>query len=113
MKADQANTSVKAIKELSESYIDAMHTLKATSKDIKKAKQLWHSANKSRLIKIGLALIVFPEPTPISETVGTCFVAAGAIQQAIRNRSIYIEDITKTLQITLQEVSAFKDNVSR
>ncbi len=113
MKADQANTSVKAIKELSESYVDAIHALKATSKDIKKTKQLWRSENKSKLIKIGLALIVFPEPTPISETVGTCFVAAGAIQQAIRNRSIYVEDITKTLQTTLQEVSALKDDINR
>lgn len=111
MKANDVQAAVDAVKELSVSYMDVVQTFKATAKDVKKAKQLWRAANKSRLIKIGLALIVLPEPTAISDAVGACFVAAGAIQQGIKNRSIYVEDITKTLRSTLREFVASKDSL--
>jgi hypothetical protein len=55
-------------------------------------------------MKIGVALIMFPEPTPISETVGACFVAAGMVQRGIQSRAIYLEDITKTFKNTLKDV---------
>jgi hypothetical protein len=52
-----------------------------------------------------MALIVIPEPTPISPTVGACFVAAGAVQKAVRNRALFVEDVKKTFQSTLREIS--------
>jgi hypothetical protein len=53
--------------------------------EVKRTKKLWRSGNKSRLIKLGVALIVFPELAPISETVGACFVAAGMIQKGVQS----------------------------
>jgi hypothetical protein len=69
--------------------------------------KLWKAGNKSKLIKIGIALIVFPEPTPISEIVGVGFLAAGAIQKGIKNQYTYIEDIPKSLKSALKEISNF------
>ena len=109
MKKDDAKTAVQALRELSESYVEVGRAVKASDMQVNQLRKLSRDAHKSRLIKIGLSLIVFPEPTPISETVGACFVAAGVIQQGIKNQSIYIEDIPKTLQQTLNEVRAFKD----
>lgn len=104
MKPEQIKAATEAVKELSESYVDVIYAVKSTAKTAGDTKKLWREGNKSRLIKIGLSLIVFPEPTPISETIGACFVAAGAVQKGIRSRAIYMEDITKTFKNTLKDV---------
>ena len=104
MKPEQAKTATKALNELNESYIDLLGAIKCTADAAEATKKLWRGGNKSRLIKIGVALIMFPEPTPISETVGACFIAAGAVQKGIRNRAIYLEDIKKTFKNTLKDM---------
>src|SRR4030043_401506 len=109
MKEDNAKTAVQALRELIESYVEVGRAVKASGMQVNQLRKLSRDGHKSRLIKIGLSLIVFPEPTPISETVGACFVAAGVIQQGIKNQSIYIDDIPKTLHRTLNEVRSFKD----
>ncbi len=104
MKAEETKNVAGALNELSASYSELLRAMTGTAKELETAKKLWNDGNKSRLIKIGLALIVLPEPTPISETVGACFVAAGLVQKGIRTRTIYIEDVYKTFQSTLKEV---------
>ena len=106
MKPEQVKATTKALNELSESYIDVFDAVKDTANAVGTTKKLWREGNKSRLIKIGISLIVFPEPTPISETIGACFIAAGAVQKGIQSRAIYIEDITKTFKNTLKDVLA-------
>jgi hypothetical protein len=110
MKLENAKTAVKAVNELGECYGDLFGALKGTACNAEVAKKLWREGNKSRLIKIGVALIVFPEPTPISETIGACFVAAGAVQKGIRNRALFLEDVTKTFKSTLRDVWAIKNS---
>jgi hypothetical protein len=104
MKPEQVKNTTKALNELSESYIDVIGAVKSTANAATATKKLWREGNKSRLIKIGVSLIVFPEPTPISETIGACFIAAGAVQKGIKSRAIFLEDITKTFKSTLQDV---------
>jgi hypothetical protein len=101
----------KALSEMNESYIDLLKETRATAQSVHDAKQLWRAGCKSRLIKIGVALIVFPEPTSISDTVGACFVAAGAVQQALRNRALFVEDVKKTFQTTMKDVSTIRQSV--
>jgi hypothetical protein len=107
---EQLKATRKVLTEMNESYIDLLRETKGTTQGVHAAQQLWRAGYKSRLIKIGVALIVFPEPTPISETVGACFVAAGAVQKAVRNRALFMEDIKKTFQSTMKEISATKQN---
>lgn len=104
MKAEQAKSAIKAFNELSQDYKNLYGALKGTTNSIGATKQLWREGNKSRLIKIGVTLIMFPEPTPISETIGACFVAAGAIQKGIKSRAIYLDDLKKTFKSTLRDV---------
>ncbi|MBT0160060.1 hypothetical protein G4O51_08750 [Candidatus Bathyarchaeota archaeon A05DMB-2] len=112
MKLEEAKTAADTLTELAKTGTDFSNTIKGMSREVKMTKKLWREGNKSRLIKIGVALIMFPEPTPISETIGACFVAAGAVQKGIQNRAIFIEDIKKTFQSTLKEVYAAKHNLS-
>jgi len=111
MKTEEMKAATKALNELNESYSDLFGALKGTARDVEAAKKLWRAGNDSRLIKIGVALIVFPEPTPISETIGSCFVAAGVVQKGIRNRAIFLEDIAKTFKNTLKDMWAVKDSL--
>jgi hypothetical protein len=100
----------KAIVEMNESYMDMIKTTKDTARTVHDTQQLWKAGYKSRLIKIGVALVVFPEPTPISEIVGAGFIAAGAAQKAIRSRALFMEDVKKTFQSTLREISEVKQS---
>jgi hypothetical protein len=111
MKIEEAKTAAEALTELAENEQDFSNAIRGMSQDVKSTKKLWREGNKSRLIKIGVTLIMFPEPTPISETIGACFVAAGAIQKGIQSRSMFIEDIKKTFQSTLKEVYSTKHNL--
>jgi hypothetical protein len=108
VKTEEVKTAAATINELSESYVDLLQAISDTKGEVKATKKLWRDGNKSRLIKLGLALIVFPEPTPISETVGAFLVAAGAVQKGIRRRNLYVEDLFKTFQTTLKEVRETK-----
>jgi hypothetical protein len=108
MNVQDAKTAIKALTELAEDKKYAAQALKGAGQDACVSKKLWREGNKSKLIKIGMALVVFPEPTPISEIVGAGFIAAGLVQKGIQSRSIYMEDITKTFQSTLREIVATK-----
>jgi len=107
----EAKTAIKALTELAEAKSDATNILRGTLQQAAVTKKLWREGNKSRLVQIGMALVVLPEPTPVSPTIGACFLVAGAIQRGIQSRSIYMEDITKTLQNTLKEIVASKYDV--
>ena len=111
MKPEQVKAVTDAVKELSESYVDVIGAVKTTANTVADTKKLWREGNKSRLIKIGLSLIVFPEPTPISETIGACFIAAGAVQKGIKSRAIYMEDITKTFKNTMKDVLSTNQSI--
>jgi len=111
MKTEEIKTATKALNELNESCSDLVGALKGTAYNVEDTKKLWRAGNKSRLMKIGVALIVFPEPTSISDCVGACFVAAGAVQKGIQNRAIFLEDVTKTFKNTLKDVWAIKNSL--
>jgi hypothetical protein len=100
-----------ALNEINESYIDLIKETKATAHTVHDTKQLWRAGYKSRLIKVGIALIVFPDPSPTTEIVGGCLVAAGAVQKAIRNRALFAEDVKKTFQSTMKDLSTMRENI--
>ena len=110
MKNDEIKNLADALKELNESYMDVMQTMTETIKEVKATKQLWRKGNNSILIKLGLALIAFPDPT-ISDIIGTVLVAAGTVQLGIRRRTIYVEDVYKTFHGTLKDMWTIKRSV--
>lgn len=111
MKTDEVKTMANALKEMNENYVDLMQSVKETIKEVKTTRKLWRDENQLSLIKLGVKCIVFPEPTPISETIGTCLVAAGVVQKGIRSRSTYIEDVYKTFQDAFKDVFETKHNL--
>ena len=98
METEQAKNMAVVLQELGLSYKETIEVLHDMSKDVNNAQKLWRGEKKSKLVKLGIALITFPEPTPISETVGAAVLAAGLIQDRIKKSALHVEDIYKTFQ---------------
>ena len=86
------------LQELGLSYQETLEVMKGVAKDLRTTKRLWRNGDKSRLVKIGLTLITFPEPTPISETLGVFVLSLGIVQNRMKKSNLHIEDIYKTFQ---------------
>jgi len=109
-KAEEIGTMVNTANELSESYMDLIQALKGTTREIKATKKLWRNGSNPILIKLGLALIVFPEPV-LSDILGTFLIATGTVQQGIRKRTIYVDNVYKTFQDTIKQIRAMKNGL--
>jgi hypothetical protein len=62
------------------------------------------------LIKIGVALILFPDPT-ISDIIGTAMVAAGLLHNKVKNSGLFLEDVYKTYPHLLKELRLAKEEL--
>lgn len=86
------------LQELGLSYSETLEVIHEMSKDVNNAQKLWRGEKKSKLIKLAITLITFPEPTPISETIGAAVLAAGLVQNRIKKSTLHVEDVYKTFQ---------------
>jgi len=111
MDVNQLKTLSTALKELNESYNDFLCSMKDTVREAKTAKKLWHDGQKPWLIKLGLALIVFPEPA-VSDILGTLLIAAGTVQEGLRRRALHVEDVPKTFKNVVKELQAVQESIN-
>ena len=81
--------------------------MRGFAEELRSTQKLWRKRNNPFLIKAGLALIAFPDPT-ISDVIGSALVAAGLIQLKLRNSTLHIEDVYKTLPKVVKELGAIK-----
>ena len=86
------------LQELGLSYTETLEVINEMAKDVNNAKKLWRDGYKSKLIKLAITLITFPEPTPISETMGAAVLVAGLIQNRVKKSTLHVEDVYKTFQ---------------
>lgn len=110
MRKEETDVFINAVNEWRESCDDTIGALRTTMIVAKNAKRLWRNEKRSWLIKAGLALIAFPDPT-ISDVAGTFLVAAGLVQEGIKRRTLHVDDIYKTLGQTLKEVRSAQDSL--
>ncbi len=103
--------ATKAAVEVSQNRKDAATTVRDMKKELIASRKLWKEGEKSKLVQIGMALIVFPEPTPVSEIVGAGFLAAAAVQKGIKSQSVYLDDIPKSLKSAFKEICNDRYNI--
>lgn len=82
-------------------------TMQGFKKELSSTQKLWRRGNNPFLLKAGLALIAFPDPT-ISDVLGSAMVAAGLIQLKMRKSALHMEDVYKTFPAVVKELSAIK-----
>jgi len=78
--------------------------------ELKSTQKLWRTGNSSALVKLGLLMIAFPDPT-VSDIVGAGLVAAGLIQIKMKNSALHMEDVYKTLPAVLRELGSIKEHL--
>lgn len=98
MEPIELKTTATVLQELGLNYQETLEVMKGVTKDLRSTKSLWKDGDKSRLVKIGLTIIAFPEPTPISETLGAFVLSLGIIQNKMKKSALHIEDIYNTFQ---------------
>jgi hypothetical protein len=108
---EKAKQTSNSLYELAECYQETRKALKATARETAKTKKLWREGNKSNLIKIGMACIMFPDPSPVGEIIGAGFLVAGAVQKGIQKRTLYVSDLKKNLDSALKELSSTQCNL--
>lgn len=105
-------TVIASFRELGLSYKEFCDTLKNAGNDVRPLKRLVGNPFKesidSWLIKAGVTLIAFPDPT-ISDLIGATMVAAGLIKRGTRQLTmadVYVEftDTVKSLEKIRQEI---------
>jgi hypothetical protein len=111
METEKIRNATKALNELAESGKDLNSAVKGTTRQIAATKKLWREGNKSKLIKIGVACIMFPDPSPVGEIIGAGLIAAGLVQKGIQKRTLYIGDLKKTFESTLRELNSTQSSL--
>lgn len=109
MKTEETKALTASIKEVSKDYVATTALVGSSiANSAGGTKKLWKSGNKSLLIKAGLALIVFPEPI-VSDMLGTSLLVAGAVQQGIKRKSIYLDDLPKAFRSVMEDLKSARE----
>jgi len=113
MEVDDLRTVVTCLRELGLSYEEFCGILKDAVDDIRPVKRLvgnpYAESFDSWLIKAGIALVVFPDPT-ISDLIGSIMIAAGLIRRRMKQPTtadilLEFRDMTKSLKNIREELN--------
>jgi len=107
VKPEELKNVAAVLRELGLSYEETLDAMKGVAKDLHFVRRLRGDDDKARLVKIGLALIAFPDPT-VTDILGTILVSAGLIQAKIKRSTLHIEDVYKTFPKLIKELQLSK-----
>lgn len=107
MNSEELKTLTEALHELSLSSKETVNAIGGFSNELRCAQRLWRKGGTSKLIRIGLALIAFPDPT-ITDILGSALVAAGILQLKMKRSALHVEDVYKTFPQVIKELTALK-----
>jgi len=103
VKQEELKNVAVMLRELGLSYEETLDAMRRVARDSHFVGRLWRDNDKGKLIKIGLALIAFPEPA-VSDIIGTVLVSAGLIQAKIKRSTLHMEDVYKTFPKLIKEL---------
>ena len=114
MKTKEAQNSSKILHEVKADFqgvgSDAACSLKGTAAEARDLKKLWREKNQSKLVKAGVALILFPAPV-VSDVAGVGLVAAGLLHDRIKNSGLFLEDVYKTYPRLFKELQSARQSL--
>jgi len=107
MNSQELKAVTQALHELSLSSSETVSAISGFSNELRHSQRLWRKGGTSRLIKIGLALIAFPDPT-ITDILGSALIAAGIVQLKMKRSALHVEDVYKTFPKVMKELTSSK-----
>jgi hypothetical protein len=107
---------VKAAKELGGSYSESANLLSGMNDALSEYNQLYDhgygGAGKS-LISFGITMVMFPEPTGISDVLGGGVIAAGLLYNHFVPPPMYIDNIFEAIQDQVKAIHETGENLSQ
>jgi hypothetical protein len=114
MKPKEVKNCSEILREIKKDFQDAGSNANGSMKDITREaqnlKKLWRENNQSKLVKAGVALILFPDPV-VSDVVGAGLVAAGLLHDRMKNSGLFLEDVFKTYPRLLKELQSARQSL--
>lgn len=68
------------------------------------------SEEKSKLVKLGTSLILFPEPTPVTDVIGIAMITAGLLEKRYKKRPLTIYDTKKEFAESIKELQKLRQS---
>lgn len=100
---EESKSLTSALNELGLTREEAVKLVSEAIRESGSVENLSKKKDNSLLIKIGLLLIAFPDPT-ISDLVGTLLFSAGLVQKKIKNSALHMEDVATTFQGIMKDL---------
>jgi nitrogen regulatory protein PII len=107
VKPEELKNVAVMLRELGLSYDETLVAVRGVAKDSHFVGRLWREDDKGRLVKIGLALIAFPDPI-VTDVIGAILVSAGVIQAKIKRSTLHVEDVYETFPKLIKELQTSK-----
>jgi hypothetical protein len=114
LKPKEVKSYAEILEELNKDYAETgkilQDSMKSITTGVGSLKTLWREKNQSRLIKLGVAIMLIPDPG-FSDVVGAAVVAAGLVQNKIKNSGLYLEDVYKTYPRLFKELHSARQEL--
>ena len=115
MQSPPTDHIIKAAKELGETFTETATIINGMNGAVKEVNQLYDhgygGAGKS-MISLGIALVMFPEPTMVSDVIGGGVIAAGLFYNQLVPPPIYIDNIFDTIQEQVKVIHSTGEDLS-
>jgi len=115
MKTPNTNHIVTASKELGESLRDVAGLLSSMNDGIAEVNQLYDhgygGAGKS-LISIGFAMVMFPEPTMVSDVVGCGIMGMGVLYNRIWPPPMFVDEIFEDIEDQVKTLNSTEEDMT-
>jgi len=105
MRKEELETVIAALHELGLNREEAEKVISEAIRESHSVENLSKKKDNSLLIKVGLLLIAFPDPT-ISDLAGTLLISAGLVQKRLKRQTLYMEDVPATFQGVIKSLQA-------
>lgn len=114
--AEQLRSLIRSSREIVEEYRGTRNVLDGLHQELNDVERMVGDDSKkkdlgSRLIKLGVALFIFPEPV-ISNITGTALIAAGMAVKGMNRNTLTITDIHRELHQHINEINRLQKEMS-
>lgn len=107
LRKEELETVIAALHELGLNREEAVKIVSEAIRESHSVENLSKKKDTSLLIKVGLLLIAFPDPT-ISDLAGTLLISAGLLQKRIKRQTLHLEDVPDTFQGVIKSLQAVR-----
>jgi hypothetical protein len=107
MRKEELETVIAALHELGLNREEAEKVISEAIRESHSVENLSKKKDNSLLIKVGLLLIAFPDPT-ISDLAGTLLISAGLVQKRLKRQTLYMEDVPATFQEIIKSLQTVR-----